>query len=99
MPARIRKLMEKAKLSHYRYKKKLQSNDLTWGKDLNARREAQLEYKRQVASYRAQSAEESKLEQQKAGANDAWDMVRKLKTATRHKENPQPELDMAQIQQ
>ena len=26
-------------------------------------------------------------------------MVRKLKTATRHKENPQPELDTTQIQQ
>ena len=40
--------------------------------------------------------EERKIEQEIAGANDAWDMVRRLKAATRHRENPQPTLNMTE---
>ena len=39
------------------------------------------------------------MEQEIAGANDAWDMVRRLKAATRHRENPRPTLNNTEKQQ
>jgi len=52
-----------------------------------------IEYRRQLKAYLKQNCEERKVEQEVAGATDAWEMVRKLKCITRHRENPQPTLN------
>ena len=85
--------MNTQKAAHYRYKKKLQANDESWQTELNRRNEARNEYRRQLAIHLKQNKKERQIEQEIAGANDAWDMVRKLKNITRHRENPQPTLN------
>ena len=80
--------MNAQKAAHYRYKKKLQANDASWEEELRKRNEARNEYRRQLAIHVKQNKNERRLEQEIAGASDAWDMVRRLKTATRRKDNP-----------
>ena len=74
---------------------KLRANDSTWEQDLKKRNEIKSEYKRQLTIYLQQNKAERKLEQELAGASDAWKMVRRLKTMTKNKENPQPKLNNA----
>ena len=90
--------MNAQKTAHYRYKKKLQANDASWEEELRKRNEARNEYRRQLVIHVKQNKKERRLEQEIAGASDAWDMVRRLKTITRHKENPQPTLNNTEKQ-
>ena len=85
--------MNAQKAAHYKYKKKLQENDSSWEDELTKRNEARREYRQQLKIHLKRNKEERKMEQEIAGANDAWDMVRRLKAATRYRENPQPTLN------
>ena len=79
LPKRLRRLMDQQKAAHWRYKQKLKKNDTTWRNDLKKRNECRSEYRTQLNIYLAQNREERKNSQLIAGANDAWDMVRKIK--------------------